>query len=254
MELIDTHCHLTELSPEELDRILTEAENAEVKKLICVGASNGLEPNIKTTTLTDKYSNIFGSIGIHPHDAGKLEWTNDLEKLAEKTKIVAIGETGLDFFKNWSDFEEQKKLFRKTIHIAKNLNKPLIIHCRDAHEETFKILKQEGASSVGGVFHCFGEDLDIAKKVFELNFLISFTGILTFKNALKLRNTAKEVDLNRVMLETDSPYMAPEPFRGRQSHPAHVRIIAETLAAVHNVTLEEISEKTSNNAKRLFRF
>lgn len=252
MELIDSHCHLTELSTEKLNLILDNAKNANVTKMICIGASSGIEPNFKALNLSLAHSNIFASIGIHPHDAGKHTWSKELEELATNSKVVAIGETGLDFNRNWSDFNEQESLFRETISIAKNLNLPLVIHCRDAHVKTLEILKQEKSDSLRGVFHCFGENIEIANSIIDLGFLISLTGIITFKKSEPLRLTIKKIPLDFLMLETDSPYMAPEPHRGKESESAHVKIIAETLARIHNVSLEEIATKTTSNAKKLF--
>jgi TatD DNase family protein len=254
MEFIDTHCHLTDLNDQELNNVLLNAKNASIKKILCVGASNGLESNFTAFNLSQKFSQIFCSIGLHPHDADKYSWTKEMEDKLDNKKVLAIGETGLDFFKDWSDFSNQRKLFIKSISIAKSTKKPLIIHCRSAHEETLEILRQEKADHVGGVFHCFGETLEVARKIIELGFLISVTGIITFKNSKNLREVIKNLPLNKIMLETDSPYMAPEPFRGKKSEPAHVKIIAETLANLHNVSIEKIAEQTSKNAEALFNF
>ena len=251
MELIDTHCHISELTEDKLIDILDNAKANNVSKMICVGASNGIQPNYNSYKLSQEHKNVYCSIGIHPHDAGKSFWDDELLDLASKDKVVAIGETGLDFFKNWSDFTEQEILFRKTIGIAKDLNKPIIIHCRDAHERTLQILKEEKIDQ--GVFHCFGENFNTAKLILDLGFNISITGILTFKKADALRETVKQIPLDRLMLETDAPYMAPEPFRGKESEPAHVKLIAETLSKIHDVSIQEIAEKTTSAARKLFK-
>ncbi len=254
MELIDTHAHLTGLESTRLDSILSSAKDADISKIICIGASDGILPNYEALELAQTHSNIYASIGLHPHDAGKHFWNEDLEELANDPKVVGIGETGLDYFKNWSDFEEQEKLFRETISIAKNLNKPLIIHCRNAHDKTIQILKEEKGPNLRGVFHCFGESAEIANQVFELDFIISLTGIITFKNAHALRAEIAQISLDQIMLETDSPYMAPEPYRGKESESAHVKIIAQTIANLHNTTIEEVAKKTTDNANKLFAF
>ena len=248
--LIDTHCHLTDLSKVELEKILKNANENGVKKFISIGASNGLDPNFKSIELANNYESIYATIGIHPHDAGKVHWNDELLELINNPKVVAIGETGLDFYKEWSDFGEQEKLFEKTIEIANKHNKNLVIHCRDAHQRTMEILNS--SSKAQSVFHCFGDTLENAKKILDSGNLISLTGIITFKNANSLRDCIAYIPLDRIMLETDSPYMAPEPFRGQKSEPAHVKIIAEHLAKIHNVSIEEVIKKTTKNAKDFF--
>ncbi len=249
--LIDTHCHLDLLEHKPLDQVLHDASEVGVKKLLCIGASNGVESCEIANKLSTENENIWASIGVHPHDADKTK-LEEVANLASNEKVVAIGEAGLDFFREWSDFDEQRKLFKESITLAKELNKPLIIHCRDAEEETIKILKELDAKKVGGVFHCFGKSADFAKEVRELNFKISLTGIITFKSAHTLREEVAKIPLEQIMLETDCPYMAPEPYRGKPAEPMHVLNIAQKLADIRETSLENIAEQTSKNAFELF--
>ena len=252
MELIDTHCHLTQLPPEELVAQLERARLAGVTKAICIGAGHGVEASIKATELAQSQSNIWCSVGIHPHDAKEIESFSKIEELATLPRVVAIGETGLDFFRDWSPFDLQEAVFIKSIKLALKVNKPLIIHCRNAGERCLELLKAHSASNMRGVFHCYSEDATFAERIFEIGFIVSFPGSLTFKKSEELRQRANLIPLDRIMLETDSPYMAPEPFRGKNSEPAHVRIIAECLAKVKSLTIEEIAVATTTNATKLF--
>ena len=187
-----------------------------------------------------------------PHDAGSFTELKHLETLAANPRVVAIGETGLDFYRDWAPKENQYRLFENTIAFAKEMRKPLIIHCRDAGEETLMILKKNGAADVGGVFHCYAEDAEFAERLADINFIVSFPGSLTFKNAVRVREAARNIPLERIMLETDAPYMAPEPHRGKPSEPAHVAHIALKLAEIKELPLEEVARVTSANAERLF--
>jgi TatD DNase family protein len=250
--LIDTHCHINTLTSEEISALITRAKEASVHKMICVGASDGTQSSFDALEVSRRYPEVYCSIGIHPHDADTCEWSDALKNLIIHEKVLAVGETGLDFFKAWSDFEKQKELFRMTIQIAKEFSKPLIIHCRDAFSDCVKILKDENADKVGGVFHCFSGTADEAAQLSEINFLVSYTGTLTFKNAHTVRKEAAKIPLSQIMLETDAPYMAPEPHRGKKSEPAHVSLIAQVLAELHQVSPEYIAEVTTQNAYRLF--
>lgn len=252
MELIDSHCHLTELSVEELEGQLERAKLASVTKLLCVGAGHGIEASIRAVKLAEKYSNIWCSVGIHPHDAKDIDKFSKIEEQANHPKVVAIGETGLDFFRDWSPFELQEEAFIKSIKLALRVGKPLIIHCRSAAEKCLEVLKANYDSNMRGVFHCYSENETFAEEIKKIGFLVSFPGSLTFKKADALRETARLIPLEDIMLETDSPYMAPEPFRGKSSEPAHVRIIAECLAKVKNTSLEEVAQITSDTAIKLF--
>ena len=252
MELVDTHCHLTYANQELLSQILSNAARVGVKRFICIGAGDGITSAAQAVALADGFPDVWASIGVHPHDAEKERSLEPLEKLAEHPKVVGVGETGLDYFRDWSPFDLQLTLFRNTIAFARNHRKPLIIHCRSAAEDTLKIIREEGAREVGGVFHCYSEDGEFAKQLADENFLVSFTGNITFKKATTLREAAKNIPLSQIMLETDMPYMAPEPFRGKESEPMHVYQVALKVAEVKGVSLDEVAAKTTQNAERLF--
>ncbi len=253
MELIDTHCHIDTATEEELSAIFLNADRVGVDKMICIGASRGIESSPAAVALAHRHTRVYASVGIHPHDAGSFADLEPLRALLDDPKVVAIGETGLDFFRDWAPKEQQYALFRNSIAAAKVKRKPLIIHCRDAYEETFQVLKDEGAAEVGGVFHCYAGDEQFARRVIDLNFLISFTGALTFKKSENLRAVVRAIPLEQIMVETDSPYMAPEPFRGQKSEPMHVYQVAVAIAETKGIPLEQVAEITTANAKRLFR-
>ena len=232
--LIDTHCHLYTFE-EEVSEVLTRANEANVNRTICIGAGHGLESADLAIRLADNYQQVFATVGIHPHDAKEGISISALENHLFNEKVIAVGETGLDFFRDWSPKNEQERVFRETISVAKKIKKPLIIHCRDAFDDTLRILKEENASDVGGVFHCFAGDYAFAKKIFDLNFIVSFPGNVTFKKATNIQETAKAMPLDKFMLETDAPYMAPEPYRGGKSEPMHVKTVAEFIAKLKNI-------------------
>ena len=251
--IIDTHIHLTaDDFQKDLDNFLKEALAANVRYFICIGAGYGIETARSALSLANQYDNIFASTGIHPHDADESYEMDLLFKLASKEKVVAIGETGLDFYYENSSKENQYKCFKEQIALAKEVGKPLIIHCRDAAEEVLSVLKKEDAQKIGGVFHCYSESADFAKELAAINFMVSFPGILTFKKSEALRRAAKDIPLSQIMLETDAPYLSPEPKRGKLCHPAYIKYTAEKLAEVKNLTLKEVEKATSNNAIQFF--
>lgn len=252
MELIDTHCHLDALEHDSLEIILERAARCSVLRYVCIGASQGIESAKRAVALAESVPAIWCSVGIHPHDAESRDQLEALEAYVTNAKVVAVGETGLDYFRDWSPFEDQRALFRDTIAFAKNARKPLIIHCRDAGEETLQTLIECDAQSVGGVFHCYAQDAEFAKRLRDINFLVSFTGNLTFKKATELRETASKIPIEQILLETDCPYMAPEPFRGKPSEPMHVYQIALKLAELKTLSLEEVAHTTTENAERFF--
>ena len=253
LNLIDTHCHLDMLKHKPLEQVLLDAYERRVAHMICIGAADGLDSADRAIALATTHDNIFASVGIHPHDANSEISISSLETQAQHQRVVAIGETGLDFFRDWSPFAEQERVFIESIALARRVNKPLIIHCRDAHQRCIELLKEHQANEVGGVFHCYAETAQMAAELAEMGFLISLTGILTFKAAESVRQAASEIPLSQIMLETDCPYMAPVPYRGKPSEPAHVYEIAMQLAEIKNTSLEEVAKVTSNNAKRLFK-
>ncbi|MFN8390937.1 MAG: TatD family hydrolase [Bdellovibrionota bacterium] len=253
IELIDTHCHLSTLEHSPLEEILSRAAEAHVTRYVCIGAGSVKQSASDAIALAERYEHIWASVGVHPHDAGASTDVSDLEPLAAHSRVVAVGETGLDFFRDWAPKENQQRLFENTIALARNCKKPLIIHCRDAADDCLRTLVEQRAHEVGGVFHCYAQDAEFAKRLGDINFLVSFPGSLTFKSANLLRETAKAIPLEQIMLETDAPYMAPEPYRGKPSEPAHVLKVAEKLAEVKELTLEQIAEVTTKTARTFFR-
>lgn len=250
--LTDTHCHLYSLEHKTPDEAVRDAVRVGVNRMICIGAGHGLESADKAVALADKHLEVYAVVGIHPHDADVGVSIQQLAHYFNHPKVVAIGETGLDFFRDWSPFDEQRRIFTETIGVARELKKPLVIHCRDAEEEVVEILKRERASEVGGVFHCYGGTAEFAAKVADLNFLVSITGMITFKKNDALRAEVAKIPLEQIMLETDCPYMAPEPFRGKPSEPAHVVQIAECVAKIKMLPIEEVAKATESNVSRFF--
>jgi TatD DNase family protein len=225
---------------------------AEVTHALCVCVD--LETFSEVLTLVRCNRNLFGSVGVHPnHDFGISSPPEDLMQRASDPKIVAIGETGLDYYRSEGDLGWQRDRFRSHIKVARELRKPLIVHTREAAEDTLQILEQERAFEVGGVMHCFTETWAVAERALEMGFYISFSGILTFKNAGALREVAAMAPIERVLIETDSPYLAPVPFRGKTNEPAYVRHVAEVLASVRGLDLETVAKATTTNFFRLFK-
>ena len=251
MTFIDSHVHLIlEDFNNDRDEVIQEAFTNNITLII--QSCDDLNEIEKNLILTKKYKNMYSSIGIHPHEA--KSWNdnckNTIIKYTKEEKVVAIGETGLDFYYNYSPKEEQILAFKEQIKIAKEASLPLIIHCRDAFKEVVEILKDEKPEK--GVFHCFTGDMNAAMEALKLGFYISFSGILTFKGANDLRETAKKIPLQNTLIETDCPFLTPVPHRGKRNEPKYVRFVAEELAKIHNVSVEEIGEITSENTKRLF--
>lgn len=252
MEIIDSHCHINfpELK-DDLAGLLDRMEKAGVTRALCVSVS--LEAFPEVLGLAESYPNIYASVGVHPdHVEGEEPDVERLISLSAHPKIVAIGETGLDYYRLEGDLEWQRDRFRNHIRAAKQTGKPLIIHTREAGADTIRIMREEDAACVGGVMHCFTETWEVARAAMEMNFLISFSGILTFKNARALREVADKVPLESAMVETDSPYLAPVPHRGKTNEPAYVRYVAEELARIKGVPLETVAATTSANFRRLF--
>ncbi len=253
LELTDSHCHLYSIPEENIETIIQNSFNAHVTRIVCVGASEGIESAKTSVLLAEKFPAVWATVGIHPHDTGKFTEVKDLEQFCSHQKVVAIGETGLDYFRDWAPKENQLKVFHDTIALALNQKKPLVIHSREAANDCLDILKKQNAKEVGGVFHCYAEDAEFAKKLKDINFLVSFPGTITFKSATKLREIVKEIPLEQIMLETDAPYMAPEPYRGKHSEPKHVLQIAQKLAEIKEVSLETIAEITTKTALKFFK-
>ncbi|WP_455210999.1 TatD family hydrolase [Kaarinaea lacus] len=254
--LVDSHCHLDCLKLKDwehgLDGALRDAKQLGVGHFLCVSIT--LEKYPKMLALVQDKANVSVSVGVHPNEQHKHEPSVDeLVGLANASeKVVAIGETGLDYFRSEGDLDWQRDRLRTHITAAKQVDKPLIIHNRESSEDTLKILKEEGADEVGGVMHCFVENWDIAKQAMDLNFMISFSGIVTFKTATELQAVAKKIPLDFMLVETDSPYLAPVPFRGKVNQPGYVRYVAEHIAALRGADVEIIAERTTENFFRLF--
>ena len=252
MQIIDSHCHINfpELG-EDIEGVLRRMEENNVAKALCVSVQ--LEKLDEILGLAAKYPNIYASVGVHPDNENCEEPTTEqLVTLSNHPKVVAIGETGLDYFRTKGDTEWQRKRFRVHIDAAKRTHKPLIIHTREAGNDTLDILREQGRGEVKGVMHCFTETLPFALASIELGFLISFSGILTFKNAEDIRTVAKAIPLESVMVETDSPYLAPMPHRGKTNEPSYVRFVLEELARVKEVPVDIVAQKTTENFYKLF--
>jgi len=250
--LVDSHCHIN-FDPlgNEVPDILNRAAANDVGYFLCVSVN--LEDYPQVNQLAKTYDNVFASVGVHPNETeGKDPDEATLSALAEDNLVVAIGETGLDYYRSTSDLSWQHNRFRQHIRAAKNCQKPLIIHTRNAAEDTLKIMKEEGAEKCGGVMHCFAEDWNIAKQALDLGFFISFSGIVTFKNANELKEVAKKVPSDRMLVETDSPYLAPVPFRGKTNEPAYVKHVAECIAELRATDYAAIADTTTKNFFQLF--
>lgn len=254
--LVDTHCHLHWLSEAHnlpLEDLMKNAQDFGVEHFLCVAITYDDVPTI--LALAEQYPNVYASVGLHPNEPREKEPSvDDLVKTAQHPKIIAIGETGLDYYRTQGDHTVQQARFRRHIQAAKISKLPLIIHTRDAAEDTLRILKEESADEVKGVMHCFTENYSVAEKAMELGFYISLAGIVTFKNATVLHEVAQKVPLNRLLLETDCPYLAPVPYRGKPNQPAYVRYVAEKIAELKNITLEEVAVQTTQNFFELFHF
>ena len=250
--LVDSHCHLDfpELS-QRLPQILAAMAEAGVGYALCAGVS--LEGFPGLLALVEPHAQLFAAVGVHPDGQGVLEPSREaLIALAQHQKVVAIGETGLDYYRLTGDLEWQRQRFRTHIQAAISCSKPLIIHTRSSADDTLRILREEGAGQAGGVMHCFTETWEIAKAALDLGFYISFSGIVTFKSAAELREVAKQVPLDRLLIETDAPYLAPQPHRGKINEPAYVALVAAELARIRNCPLADIARATSANFFRLF--
>ena len=252
---IDSHCHLDriDLTPyhNNFAEFVTDAERQGIQHMLCIAID--LESYPAMRELVEPYENISLSVGVHPNATeGREPTVDELLELAGHRKVIAIGETGLDYFHGKGDLDWQRERFKNHIKVAKILNKPLIIHTRDAGHDALDILKQEGADQVGGIIHCFTEDWAYAEKALDLNFYISFSGIVTFKNALAIKETAQKIPAERFLIETDSPYLAPAPFRGKPNYPTYVRYVAEYIAGLRGITVAETAKLTGDNFHSLF--
>jgi len=252
MNIIDSHCHINfpELI-EDIDGVLERMAENQVSKALCVSVN--LEKFPEVLSLAKAHEHIYASVGVHPdHESGEEPTVERLVSLSEDPKVVAIGETGLDYFRTEGDVAWQRDRFRVHIQAARQTNKPLIIHTREAGDDTLGILKEEGEGLVRGVMHCFTETLEFARASIDLGFFISFSGIITFKNAQAIRDVAKVIPLESILIETDSPYLAPVPNRGKTNEPSYVRYVLEEVARVKELPVDTVAQATTKNFHRLF--
>ena len=249
---IDSHCHLD--FPDlikDIDVILANMRANEVTHALCVSVQ--LETFPQVLELAEQHDNLYASVGVHPDYELETEPTQaELVRLAQHPKVVAIGETGLDYYRLTGNLDWQRDRFRTHIRAAKECGKPLIIHTRSAAADTLRIMAEENAGEIGGVMHCFTENLQVAQAAIDLGFYISFSGIVTFKNAAVIKEVARSIPLEKILIETDSPYLAPTPHRGKTNQPAFVKHVAEEIALLRGISIEEVGEATSRNFRRLF--
>ena len=254
--LIDSHAHIQgkEYAGEQ-DAVIVRAHAAGVEKIIVVGGAGDMSSNLEAITLADSFANVFATVGMHPHDAKDVgaDELRELRELTSHPNVIAVGETGLDYYYNHSPHDVQRRVFTHFIHMARETDLPIVVHERDAAREAAELLRSEGAGALRGVIHCFTGDYGAARDYLDLGFYLSFTGIITFKNAEPLREIVRRVPLERTLVETDSPYLTPVPHRGQRNEPAYVRFVAETIATLKGLSLEEIGRVTSDNVQTLFR-
>lgn len=251
--LVDSHCHLDFPDyTEGVEPLLANMAQAGVSHALCVSVSLERLPGV--LALAERYDNLYASVGVHPdHEDAQEPSVEELVRLAEHPRVVAIGETGLDYYRSPREAVAwQRERFRTHIRAARAIGKPLIIHTRNAAEDTLAIMAEEGADAVGGVMHCFTESLAVAEQAMAMGFYISFSGIVTFRNADSLRAVAAAVPLDRLLVETDAPYLAPVPHRGKRNEPAFVVHVAETIARIKGVALEDVAQASRENFFRLF--
>lgn len=261
--LVDTHAHL-DLSQfdEDLDQVVDRATSEGVTRIITIGFD--LDSSRQAVALTNSYPNLWACVGIHPHQASQanLEVLNSLRHLSKHPKVVAIGETGLDYYRDRSPRDVQRRVFRQELDLAVEVGKPVVIHDRAAHQDIMHIIRawaEDVRSSNGklqpplGVVHCFSGDLTMAEELFDLGFCISIAGPVTFPNARRLQELVSRLPLERLLIETDCPFLSPHPYRGKRNEPANVKLIAEKIAEIRSMSLEEVSQITTENASRVFR-
>jgi TatD DNase family protein len=254
--IIDTHCHLADPKLDtDLDGVLRRAAEAGLGAIVSVGAISSLETDRRTVAIAARHPHVFAIIGVHPHDAKDCDADriSALRELARSNKVVAIGESGLDFHYLHSPVEAQEAALRRHLELAAELDLPISIHCRDAEARLSAIVREVGLPPRGGVIHCFTGNTEAAREFVALGFHISFSGIVTFRNAREIQAAAPTVPDDRVMVETDAPYLAPEPYRGKRNEPAYVRRTLEVLAKLRGVDAERLATITSDNARKLFR-
>ncbi len=254
--LVDSHCHLDriDLAPYngDLGAAIAAANERGITRMLCISVER--ENAAAVCEIARSYPGVYASVGVHPLDLKEeLESVESLVALADRPEVIAIGETGLDYHYSRESMEAQHESFRTHLRAAARLHKPVIVHSREAREDTLSIIREAGDPDTGGVLHCFTESWEMARAALDLNYYISFSGIITFKNAAELRDVVRQVPLDRILVETDSPYLAPIPFRGKSNEPKYTREVAQCVADLKGVALEEIAEITTANFDRLFR-
>lgn len=249
IELFDTHVHL-DAYEDDLDQVLERARSVGVNRFLAIGASRGIESNFKAKDIAAANENVWFTAGVHPHDAKDITDLSGLEQIFNHPKLRAIGETGLDYYRDWAPKDSQLKLFEAHLELAKQMSLPIVIHSRDAAHDCLSVIKR--FLPLKGVFHCFSDSLEIAEQVIEIGFYVSIPGSLTFKKANLLRETVARIPLDRILLETDGPYLAPEPYRGKRNESSFIIHTAATLAEIRGETLELIANVTTKNARELF--
>ena len=251
--LIDSHCHIDDARFDaDRETMLIRAHAAGVEHFVTIGCD--LKTSRAAVALAEKNPLISATVGVHPHEVKLIQedWYDELRSLACRDGVVAYGEIGLDYHYDHSPRDVQRIRFREQIQLARELKLPIVIHTREAQEDTILILKEEKASELGGVFHCFSGDAWLAKDALDLGFYLSFSGVVTFQNAVMLREIVKTVPLDRILVETDSPYLTPAPYRGKRNEPTYVRQVAEKIAEIHGISVQDVEEATSANTRRIF--
>lgn len=254
MTLIDSHAHL-EMPDYDTDRddIIKRALSQSIEKIITIGI--GMKECRQAIEIARIYPGVYAAVGLHPHNAKKMDakTIDFIRTCACEEKVVAIGEMGLDFFKNWSPRKDQIRSFHEQLALAREIRLPVIIHDRDAHTETVRILKEDKAEELGGVIHCFSGDFSMASTCIDMGFYISIPGTITFNNASGLADVVKKLPLNCLLIETDAPFLAPVPYRGKRNEPAYVKHVAEKIAEIKNIPFDEVAHTTTKNAAKLFK-
>jgi TatD DNase family protein len=252
-QLIDSHCHL-DMAPyqNDLEQVLASAGKHGVNRIITIGID--LASSRKAVKLAERYAGVYATVGIHPHSAEEAspEVYQELRELASRPKVVAFGEIGLDYAKQYAPVEAQRREFARQLALAGELHLPVVIHDREAHQDTLALLRQTGPFRAGGVVHCFSGDVSLARQVLELGFYISIPGIVTFKNSTALQQVVKEVPLERLLLETDGPFLAPVPWRGKSNRPEYLLYTAARVAELKNISIDEVADQTMLNTIKLF--
>jgi TatD DNase family protein len=254
--LVDTHCHLdTSYFAEGADPVIARAQAEGVGAFVTIGVGRDLDPARRAVALAEARADVWATVGVHPHDAASLDEAAfaELSLLARRKRVVAVGEIGLDYHYMRSPRKAQEETFRRFIALARAVRKPIVVHTREAAADTLTILAEEHAAEVGGIIHCFSEDRAFAERALALGFDLSFSGIVTFKTAQAVKEVAAWAPPDRILVETDSPYLAPVPFRGKRCEPAHVAVTARHIAALRGEHVEGFAARTTENARRRLR-